>query len=190
MHRWYNHGEVVSLPIVVSSIFAFRFLFLIISFIPSVHAVHLLMGKEMIRHLKSHLHPKIIFVSSGRPSAQSLCLAAMLCRGIGSTGMCCLAQASIAKRGAHSGCFKLSVPGKSRPRPTRSSIYMSCIPLLSTSTLITNSLPLPNGTSSVMNLGGGNFSWFGACRLSESHASFCIIAVARSQIVSEITLHS
>ncbi len=148
----------MSLPIVVSSIFAVRFLFLIISFIPSVHAVHLLMGREMIRRLKSHLYPKIIFVSSRRPSAQSLCLAAMSCRGIGSTGVRRLEQASIARRGAHSDRFKLSVPGKSRPRSTRSSIYMSCIPLLSTSTLITNSLPSPNGTLSAMNLGGGNFS--------------------------------
>ncbi len=148
----------MSLPIVVSSIFAVRFLFLIISFIPSVHVVHLLMGREMIRRLKSHLHRKIIFVSLRRPSAQSLCLAAMSCRGIGLTGVRCLEQASIARRGACSYRFKMSVPGKSRPRPTRSSIYMSCIPLLSTSTLITNSLPLPNGTSSAMNLGGGNFS--------------------------------
>ncbi len=148
----------MSLPIVVSSIFAIRFLFLIILFIPSVHAVHLLMGREMIRRLKSHIHPKIIVVSSKRPSAQSLCLAAMLCRGIGSTGVRRLEQVSIARRGACSDRFKLSVPGKSRPKPARSSIYMSCVPLPSTSTLITNSLPLPNGTSSAMNLGRGKFS--------------------------------
>jgi len=65
--------------------------------------------------LKSHIHPRIILVSSRRPSAFSLCLAAMSYWGIGSMVACRLAHVSIARRGACSDLFLLSVPGPLGP---------------------------------------------------------------------------
>ena len=85
----------------------------------------------------------------------------------------------------------LSVSGKSMPIPTRSSRYISCVPLLSSMSMSTmSSLPSPYGMSSGRNEGGGIRCWSGECSSSGSQSSSVMIAVERSQSSSDIMLHS
>ena len=148
------------------------------------------MGREMSRRRKSHNQPRIILISSSLPSAHNLCIAAMLSRGIGSSAATRREHVSIASRGAASDRLLLLQPGKSNPRPTRSSIKMSCVPrsLILTSTM--SSRPCSKGMSSGRNIGVGKSIWFGAWRSSGFQFSSSRRAVARSHIVSEITPHS
>ena len=53
-----------------------------------------------------------------------------------------------------------------------------------------NSLPIPNGTLSSENFGGGIRCWVGECSVDGTHVSLCRIAVARSHIGSEKASHA
>jgi hypothetical protein len=69
-------------------------------------------------------------------------------------------------------------------------MYISCVPRAFTFMSTTNSCACPNGMLSGRNVGGGIRCWFGAWVSLGSHWSFWMIAVERSQMASEIALHS
>jgi hypothetical protein len=126
LRKWWTGGRIMemwlSCPIVYSSSADVVVAVLIIFVISDDHAVNFLMGREMASRRKSHNHPKIIFVSLRRPSAESLCGAAMLGQGIGSLSWTQQEHASIVRSGAASNCCLLLQSGRSRPRPMRLSI--------------------------------------------------------------------
>ncbi len=112
----------VSLPIVVSRLPNVISLLVIILDINANHTMYLLMGREIVSCQKSHIHPRIIFVSSSLPSAESLWRAAMLWWGIGLLMVTCCDHALIARRGAAPKCFLWLHFGKSKPRLMRLSM--------------------------------------------------------------------
>ena len=123
LRKWWTNGMImetwVSLPIVVLRLPDVVSLSLIILDIDANHAMYLLIGREIVSHQKSHIHPRIIFVSSSLPSAESLWRATMLWREIGSLLITHWEHALIARRGAASECFLLLSFGHSKPRLMR-----------------------------------------------------------------------
>ncbi len=53
-----------------------------------------------------------------------------------------------------------------------------------------NSLPIPNGTLSSKNVGGGTRCWVGECSVDGTHVLSCRIAIARSHIGLEKASHA
>jgi hypothetical protein len=100
-------------------------------------------------------HPKIIFSSLSLASADSLFLASISSRGLGSFGCFGHAVAWIASRPAAAHLPRLSVPGMSTVRGIMSLMYMSWVPLGFTSMSTINSFPMPKGASWSIVLGGG-----------------------------------
>ena len=77
----------------------------------------------------------------------------------------------IARKGAHSSCCWLSVPGKSIPIPIKSSKYILCVPLSLISMSTINSCPSQAGISSGKKEGAGTSSWLGAWSVEGSQLS-------------------
>ncbi len=104
LRKWWTNGMImetwVSLPILVSRLLDVVSLSLIIHDIDANHAMYLLMGREIVSCWKSNIYPRIIFVSSSLPSAESLWRVAMLWQGIGSLLVTHHKHTSIARRGA------------------------------------------------------------------------------------------
>ena len=142
-------------PIVVSSSLVGTRLFVMIDDIDPLHATCLLFGREMVSRRKSHTQPKIVFTSLSLPSAFNFDVDTMGVRGIGSSSWMGRAHVCIARRGAAADIFLLFVPGMSIPAPTRSSRYISCVPLSLMFMSTMSSFPSANGMSSGRKSGGG-----------------------------------
>ncbi len=88
LRKWWTNGRTrercPSLPIVDSNSFVLTRFEFRMTLIPSVHAVNLLSGREMISQRKSHLHPRMILISLRLASASSLVFDIICVRGIGS----------------------------------------------------------------------------------------------------------
>ena len=194
LRKWFTNGTTRARwfrrPIFDSNSLALTFPFPMVSLIMFVHAVNFFAGREMMSLLRSQSQQRMVFVSDRAASAFSFFFDIICWQGIGSSAWTGWLHAWIARRGALSARWTLSVFGKSMVSPIMLLMYISWIPWLLMGILIANSFPSVKGMSSGRKIGGGTRCWREEKRFEGSQNSSWLISVARLQIVSEIILHS
>ena len=123
--------------------------------------VNLLKGREMFSWWRSCLQPRIILTSKSPASAVSFFFAAIVLHGVGYSSWMGWVQVWMAISGACLAWVWLFVLDKLMDMPIKLSIYISCVPHLSTSTSTISSLLGAKGVSSGRKVGGGKRPWSG-----------------------------